>query len=125
MEITGLEPAKACFLGKDMGKRTKIIQWAPPDGPKVLVMKPDGIDDGVGEAGIAEELGKVVQFETVRVRAGQFSGRDDCGELCAQVIYKIILIIFFKPDRYEINRCQYGHNRKIGLLQNEISSRVS
>jgi glutamyl-tRNA synthetase len=26
-------------------------------------MKPDGIDEGIGEAGIAEELGKVVQFE--------------------------------------------------------------
>jgi len=51
------------FPGKDMGKRTKIIQWAPADGPKVLVMKPDGMDEGVGEAGIAEELGKVVQFE--------------------------------------------------------------
>ena len=46
-----------------MGKRTKIIQWAPPDGPKVMVMKPDGMDEGIGEAGIAEELGKVVQFE--------------------------------------------------------------
>ncbi len=26
-------------------------------------MKPDGIDEGVGEAGIAKELGNVVQFE--------------------------------------------------------------
>ncbi len=63
MEITGLEPARARFLGKDMGKRTKIIHWAPVDGVKVKVMKPDGIDEGIGEAGIAEELGKVVQFE--------------------------------------------------------------
>jgi glutamyl-tRNA synthetase len=46
-----------------MGKRTKIIQWAPPDGPKVRVLKPDGMDEGIGEAGIAEELGRVVQFE--------------------------------------------------------------
>jgi glutamyl-tRNA synthetase len=30
---------------------------------KAQVMKPDGIDEGIGEAGIAEELGKVVQFE--------------------------------------------------------------
>lgn len=30
---------------------------------KVQVMKPDGMDEGLGEAGIAEELGKVVQFE--------------------------------------------------------------
>lgn len=63
VEIMGLEPAKARFLGKDMGKRTKIIHWAPLDGVKVKVMKPDGINKGIGEAGIAEELGKVVQFE--------------------------------------------------------------
>ena len=30
---------------------------------KAQVMKPDGIDEGIGEAGIADELGKVVQFE--------------------------------------------------------------
>jgi glutamyl-tRNA synthetase len=46
-----------------MGKEAKIINWAPADGLKVRVMKPDGIDEGIGEAGIAEELGKVVQFE--------------------------------------------------------------
>jgi len=63
VEITGLEPAKARFLGKDMGKRTRIIHWAPADGVKVRVLKPDGMDEGLGEAGIAEELGKVVQFE--------------------------------------------------------------
>ncbi len=63
VEITAMEPAKARFLGKDMGKRTKIIHWAPEDGVKVRVMRPDGIDEGIGEAGIAEELGKVVQFE--------------------------------------------------------------
>ena len=63
VEILSLEPAKARFLGKDMGKRTKIIQWAPANGPKVRVHKPDGVDEGIGEAGIAEEIGKVVQFE--------------------------------------------------------------
>jgi glutamyl-tRNA synthetase len=63
VEITSLEPPKARFLGKDMGKRTKIIHWAPFDGVNVKVMKPDGIDEGIGEAGIAGELGKVVQFE--------------------------------------------------------------
>jgi len=26
-------------------------------------MRPDGADEGVGEAGIAQEVGKVVQFE--------------------------------------------------------------
>ena len=46
MEITSLEPAKARFLGKDVGKRTKIIHWAPLDGLPVRVMKPDGMDEG-------------------------------------------------------------------------------
>jgi glutamyl-tRNA synthetase len=63
IEISSLEPAQARFAGKDVGKRVKIIQWAPADGPKVRVLKPDGVDEGIGEAGIAEELGKVVQFE--------------------------------------------------------------
>ena len=63
VEITSLEPARARFLAKDMGQRTRIIHWAPADGPGVVVKKPDGVDEGVGEAGIAEELGRVVQFE--------------------------------------------------------------
>ena len=63
VEMTSLEPARARFLGKDVGKRTRIIHWAPADGPAVKVMKPDGFDEGIGEAGIAGELGKVVQFE--------------------------------------------------------------
>lgn len=63
VEITSLEPAAALFLSKDVGKRSKIIHWAPRDGPAVRVMKPDGVDEGVGEAGIVGELGKVVQFE--------------------------------------------------------------
>ena len=63
VEITSIEPAQARFAGKDVGKRTKIIHWAPADGPRVRVLRPDGSDEGVGEAGIAEELGRVVQFE--------------------------------------------------------------
>ena len=63
IEITSIEPARARFLGKDVGKRTKIVHWAPADGPRVRVLRPDGMDEGVGEAGIAQELGKVVQFE--------------------------------------------------------------
>ena len=50
-------------MARDMGQRTKIIHWAPADGPKVRVLRPDGADEGFGEAGIAEELGRVVQFE--------------------------------------------------------------
>ncbi len=63
VEILSLAPAQARFAGKDMGKRTRIIHWAPADGPKVIVNRPDGVDEGIGEAGIAAELGKVVQFE--------------------------------------------------------------
>lgn len=63
IQITSLEPAEGLFLGKDVEKRTKIIHWAPFDGVVVRVMKPDGVDEGIGEPGIAEELGKVVQFE--------------------------------------------------------------
>lgn len=63
IEIISLEPAKARFLARDMGQRTKIIHWAPANGPKVRVLRPDGADEGFGEAGIAEELGRVVQFE--------------------------------------------------------------
>ena len=63
IEISSLEPARARFLARDMGQRTKIIHWAPLDGPKVRVLRPDGADEGFGEAGIAEELGRVVQFE--------------------------------------------------------------
>ena len=63
IEIISLEPARARFLARDMGQRTKIIHWAPADGPKVRVLRPDGADEGFGEAGIAEELGRVVQFE--------------------------------------------------------------
>ncbi|MDD1722861.1 MAG: glutamate--tRNA ligase [Methanothrix sp.] len=63
IEISSLEPARARFLARDMGQRTKIIHWAPLDGPKVRVLRPDGADEGFGEAGIAEELGQVVQFE--------------------------------------------------------------
>jgi len=63
IEIISTEPARARFAGKDVGKKTKIIHWAPADGPKVRVLRPDGMDEGVGEAGIAQELGRVVQFE--------------------------------------------------------------
>lgn len=63
IEIISLEPVRARFLARDMGQRTKIIHWAPANGPKVRVLRPDGADEGFGEAGIAEELGRVVQFE--------------------------------------------------------------
>lgn len=67
VEILGLDPLVARCLGTDpsfareVGAR--IIHWAPIDGISVKVMRPDGIDNGVGEPGIADELGRVVQFE--------------------------------------------------------------
>ena len=63
IEIVSLEPARARFAGKDVGKKIRIIHWAPADGPAVRVLRPDGMDEGLGEAGIAQELGRVVQFE--------------------------------------------------------------
>lgn len=63
VEITSLNPARAWAEGTKMSKRIKIIHWAPESGLPVKVMRPDGIDEGIGEAGIAKELHHVVQFE--------------------------------------------------------------
>ena len=63
IEILSIEPAKARFAGTEIGKKMKIIHWVPEDGIPVRVMKSDGLDEGLGEAGIAGELNKVVQFE--------------------------------------------------------------
>jgi glutamyl-tRNA synthetase len=63
LEILSTEPARARFLGAEVGKKMKIIHWAPKDGLPVKVMGPDGSDEGVGEDGIAGELNRVVQFE--------------------------------------------------------------
>lgn len=63
IEIVSLEPAKARFIGTEVAKRMKIIHWAPKDGVPVKVLKPDGMDEGIGEAGILKELDRVVQFE--------------------------------------------------------------
>ncbi len=63
VEITSLEPAMARFAGREVEKRMKIIHWAPQDGLAVRVLRPDGVDCGIGEMGIAGELDRVVQFE--------------------------------------------------------------
>lgn len=63
VEITSLEPAMARFAGREVEKRMKIIHWAPQDGLAVRVLRPDGVDCGIGERGIAGELDRVVQFE--------------------------------------------------------------
>jgi glutamyl-tRNA synthetase len=67
IQITGISPLKAKFIGTDMDlvkkEKARIIHWAPPDGLKVRVLSPDGEYTGVGEPGIEKELNKVVQFE--------------------------------------------------------------
>lgn len=42
----------------------RILHWAPVDGVGVRVLMPDGgVDEGIGERGILEAPGEVVQFE--------------------------------------------------------------
>src|SRR5665647_1327968 len=63
VRIVSKEPLEAEYAGHEIVKGTKIIHWTPPDGPLVQVLTPNGIDLGVGEAGIENELDNVVQFE--------------------------------------------------------------
>jgi glutamyl-tRNA synthetase len=67
IEITGMSPPSAKYIGTDMDlvkkEKARIIHWAPTDGIRVRVLSPDGEFNGVGEHGIAKELDNVVQFE--------------------------------------------------------------
>lgn len=63
VEITSKEPLEAEYAGNEITKGLKIIHWTPPGGPRVEVLKPDGVDSGIGEQGIEMELDRVVQFE--------------------------------------------------------------
>jgi glutamyl-tRNA synthetase len=63
VRIVSNEPLEAEYAGHEIVKGMKIIHWAPPEGPLVKVLTPTGIDVGVGEAGIENELDNVVQFE--------------------------------------------------------------
>ncbi len=63
VKITSKEPLEAEYVGNEITKGLKIIHWTPPGGPRVEVLKPDGVDNGVGEHGLEMELDKVVQFE--------------------------------------------------------------
>ena len=63
VRIISKEPLEAEYAGHEIVKGTKIIHWAPPDGPLVQVLTPSGIDVGVGETGIENELNNAVQFE--------------------------------------------------------------
>ncbi len=63
VRITRLEPLEAEYAGNNIIKGLRIIHWAPPEGPLVEVLKPDGVDNGIGERGIEVEKDRVVQFE--------------------------------------------------------------
>lgn len=67
IEVVATDPLRARAIGTDPHQakemRLRIIHWAPPAGVPVRVMRPDGVDAGIGEAGIREDEGKVVQFE--------------------------------------------------------------
>jgi glutamyl-tRNA synthetase len=65
IRITGDGTAE--FAGHEIETMKKeggrIIHWAPVDGIPVKVLTPDGEVTGIGEAGIATEVDRVVQFE--------------------------------------------------------------
>ncbi|MHC1610544.1 MAG: glutamate--tRNA ligase [Candidatus Methanospirareceae archaeon] len=65
VEVERTEPLVARVLDRATEPTTEmpVIQWAPTDGIKVVVKRPDGIEEGLGEPLIATELGNVVQFE--------------------------------------------------------------
>jgi glutamyl-tRNA synthetase len=67
IEITGISPLKAKFIGTDMDLvkkgKARIIHWVPPEGFKVKVLSPEGEYTGIGERGMEKEVNKVVQFE--------------------------------------------------------------
>lgn len=65
VEIESTEPFVARVVDRATEPATEmpVIQWAPTNGIKVIVKRPDGIDEGIGEPLIANELGNVVQFE--------------------------------------------------------------
>ena len=62
VEIESIEPLVAKVI-ETPAEDVSIIQWAPSEGIKVEVKKPEGMDEGIGEPLIASELGNVVQFE--------------------------------------------------------------
>jgi len=65
VEVVSTEPLVARVVDRATEPTTEmpVIQWAPTNGIKVVVKRPDGIEEGIGEPLIATELGNVVQFE--------------------------------------------------------------
>jgi glutamyl-tRNA synthetase len=67
IRMTSTNPPRATFIDAlpetARSMKMRIIHWAPVDGIRVKVLGPERNDEGVGEAGIADELDAVVQFE--------------------------------------------------------------
>ncbi|MDD4749835.1 MAG: glutamate--tRNA ligase [Methanosarcinaceae archaeon] len=67
VELVSLSPLKAKYVGDSIEQlrkaKGKIVHWAPVSGISVKVLGPEGSVEGIGEAGIKNELNKVVQFE--------------------------------------------------------------
>lgn len=63
IRITNIDPPRASFAGTAVQKGVRIVHWAPSGSLRVRVLRPDGVDEGLGEPGIAGELNRVVQFE--------------------------------------------------------------
>jgi glutamyl-tRNA synthetase len=67
VEVVSTDPLRGRVIGTDPHQakemKLRIIHWAPPDGVPVRVMRPDGVDSGIGEVGIREDLDRIVQFE--------------------------------------------------------------
>ncbi len=77
VEIESTEPFVARDIDTQPTTDMPVIQWAPADGIKVTVKRPDGIDEGIGEPLIASELGNVVQFERYGfVRIDSVAGKE-------------------------------------------------
>ena len=65
--MTSVSPLQIRYIDNSLDTMKKmkprIIHWAPPDGLSVKVRGPVKDFEGIGEAGIASEYDKVVQFE--------------------------------------------------------------
>ena len=66
-EVTSVSPLQIRYIDNSLDTMKKmklrIIHWAPVDGLSVKVRGPVKDFEGIGEAGIASEYDKVVQFE--------------------------------------------------------------
>ncbi len=67
IEVTSLRPLQARYTGDGLEEVKKeklpIVHWTPPDGVRVRVLTPEKTREGIGEPGIKNEVGRVVQFE--------------------------------------------------------------